>query len=111
MVEEIIVAFTPYVTGFTAGAISGFVQYWTKLKDENNDDVVNIKDFNVIKFGKTVVVGAVAGAYLSGTGLELDIVTLGVLSAGTEKVVGVIAKFFSSFFDKKELTAVFGLTA
>jgi len=111
MVEEIIVAFTPYVTGFSAGAISGFVQYWTKLKDENDDEIVDIKDFNVIKFGKTVVVGAIAGAYLSGTGLELDIVTLGVLSAGTEKVVGVIAKFFSSFFGKKEVTQIFGLTA
>lgn len=103
MIEEIIVLLTPYGVGFSAGAISGFVQYLTKLKDENKDSKIDEKDFRFVKLGKTVIVASISGAWLQGTGLELDPLMIGFLSAGSEKVVGIIAKFIAKFFKKNEL--------
>lgn len=98
---DVISLVAPYATGLVSGAVSGFIQFWTKLKDENNDGVTNLKDFDGVKFGKTVVISAIAGAWLSGTGAELDVVTLGVLSAGVEKVVSVALKALSQQFLKR----------
>jgi hypothetical protein len=95
--EELVM---PILIGLGSGAVSGFVQFWTKLKDENNDGVVDIKDFSAVKFGKTVLISSVSAGYFAGTGIPMEPLLLGFVSVGSEKIIGVAIKFLKQIWNK-----------
>jgi len=90
----------PILLGFGSGIASGFIQFWTQLKDENNDGITNWEDFDPLKFGKTVLVSGIAGGYFGGTGLIINPSMLVFVSMGSEKIIGVFIKFLKQVYKK-----------
>lgn len=87
--EEIALVFA---YAFAVGLVSSFVQFWTQMKDSNNNGVQDWDDFDILKFGQTGIVSGIAAGYLAVTGVILDPVWLAIVGASVEKIIGVVTK-------------------